>query len=51
MIERDPQPEAPLAPETDESPRPVDQDDREGPTAGAEEPELPGPADEAIDPS
>jgi predicted Zn-dependent peptidase len=50
VIERDPLPEALLTSEMDETPRPVDQDDLEGPTAGAEEPELPGTADEAIDP-
>jgi zinc protease len=50
VIERDPLPEPPLAPEVDEPPGPIDQDDQEGPTAGAEEPELPGGAEEAIDP-
>lgn len=42
MIERDPTPEPPLAAELDEAPGPVDREDQEGPTAGAEEPELPG---------
>lgn len=51
VIERDPLPEPPLAPEVHDAPGPVDQDDQEGPTAGAEEPELPGTADEAIDPA
>ena len=41
-IERDPLAEAPLASELDEPPGPVDRDEEEGPTAGAEEPELPG---------
>jgi predicted Zn-dependent peptidase len=41
-IERDPLAEAPLASEQDEPPGPVDKDEEEGPTAGAEEPELPG---------
>jgi hypothetical protein len=35
-IERDPLPEPPLAPEIDKAPGPVDRDDQEGPTAGAE---------------
>lgn len=47
VIERDPIPEPPLAPEVDESPGPVDRDDQEGPTAGAEEPELPGTGEES----
>jgi zinc protease len=51
VIERDPLPEPPLAPEVDEAPGPIDQEDQEGPTAGAEEPELPGTAEDAIDPS
>ena len=42
VIERDPTPEPPLAAELDEAPGPVDREDQEGPTAGAEEPELPG---------
>jgi predicted Zn-dependent peptidase len=42
VVERDPLPEPPLTSEHDEPPHPVDQDDAEGPTAGAEEPELPG---------
>jgi predicted Zn-dependent peptidase len=42
VIERDPLPEPPLPSETDEAVGPVDKDDHEGPTAGAEEPELPG---------
>jgi zinc protease len=50
VIERDPLPEAPLASEVDETPGPVDQDDLEGPTAGAEEPELPGTTEEALEP-
>jgi zinc protease len=50
VIERDPLPEAPLTSELDEAPGPVDQDDQEGPTAGAEEPELPGTNEEAIEP-
>jgi zinc protease len=50
VIERDPLPEAPLASELDETPGPVDQDDQEGPTAGAEEPELPGTTEEAREP-
>jgi hypothetical protein len=50
VIERDPLPEAPLASELDETPGPVDQDDQEGPTAGAEEPELPGTTEEALEP-
>ncbi len=41
-IERDPIAEAPLASELDEPPGPVDRDEEEGPTAGAEEPVLPG---------
>ncbi len=41
-IERDALAEAPLASEQDEPPGPVDKDEEEGPTAGAEEPELPG---------
>jgi predicted Zn-dependent peptidase len=48
VIERDAIPEPPLAPELDESPGPVDRDDQEGPTAGAEEPELPGSSDEPV---
>jgi hypothetical protein len=46
VIERDDVAEPPLAPEHDEPPHPVDRDDREGPTAGAEEPELPIAAEE-----
>jgi hypothetical protein len=42
VIERDPVPEPPLPSEEEETPRPIDEDDLEGPTAGAEEPELPG---------
>jgi len=42
VVERDPLPESLLASEQDEPPGPVDQDEAEGPTAGAEEPELPG---------
>jgi hypothetical protein len=41
-IERDPSPEPPLTAEQGEAPGPFDKDDEEGPTAGAEEPELPG---------
>jgi zinc protease len=46
VIERDPTPEPSLPTEPDEVPGPVDRDDAEGPTAGAEEPELPGIPDE-----
>jgi predicted Zn-dependent peptidase len=46
VIERDPVPEPPLPSEEEETPRPVDQEDQEGPTAGAEEPELPGVPDD-----
>lgn len=42
VIERDATPEPPLAPDLEESLGPVDRDDQEGPTAGAEEPQLPG---------
>ena len=42
VIERDPLPEPLLASEQDEPPGPIDKDEAEGPTAGAEEPELPG---------
>jgi predicted Zn-dependent peptidase len=48
VVERDPLIEPLLASEQDEPPGPVDQDEEEGPTAGAEEPELPGvPAEPA----
>lgn len=49
VIERDPVPEVLPTSETDEAPGPVDKDEQEGPTAGAEDPGLPGTADEAID--
>jgi hypothetical protein len=47
VIERDPAPDAPPPTEPEETPGPVDRDDEEGPTAGAEEPELPGQPEEA----
>jgi predicted Zn-dependent peptidase len=50
VIERDPVPDMPPAPELDEVPGPVDQEDQEGPTAGAEEPDLPGTAEETLAP-
>jgi zinc protease len=50
VIERDPIVEPPLAPELDESPGPVDRDEQEGPTAGAEEPELPSPDEASASP-
>jgi predicted Zn-dependent peptidase len=46
IIERDPAPEPPLPTEPEEAPGPVDREDQEGPTAGAEEPQLPGIPDE-----
>lgn len=47
VIERDTLVVPPLASEGEEvPPGPVDQQDEQGPTAGAEEPELPGTADE-----
>ena len=49
IVEREPQPDAPLASEQDEPPGPVDKDEAEGPTAGAEEPELPGVPTEPAD--
>ncbi len=49
MSERDPLPEALLTSEMDETPGPVDHEDQEGPTAGAEEPELPGSDDQSPD--
>jgi zinc protease len=48
-VERDPLAQAPLASEQDEPPGPVDKDEEEGPTAGAEEPELPGVPTEPAD--
>jgi zinc protease len=42
VIERDPIVEPQPVGEPDEAPGPVDREDQEGPTAGAEEPELPG---------
>jgi predicted Zn-dependent peptidase len=48
VVERDSLAEPLLTGEQDERPGPVDQDEEEGPTAGAEEPELPGvPAEPA----
>jgi zinc protease len=48
VIERDETPSPPPTSEPDDAgPGPVDVPDEEGPTAGAEEPELPGSADEA----
>jgi predicted Zn-dependent peptidase len=49
VIERDPILGPPLASEMEETPGPVDMDDQEGPTAGAEEPELPGAPDDAVE--
>lgn len=49
VVERDLLAEVPLASEQDEPPGPVDQDEAEGPTAGAEEPELPGVPTEPSD--
>ncbi|HEX5148775.1 MAG TPA: pitrilysin family protein [Candidatus Limnocylindrales bacterium] len=46
VIERDPVPEPPLPGELEETPRPIDEEDQEGPTAGAEEPQLPGVPDD-----
>ena len=48
VIERDPIPELPLESEA-VSPGPVDRNDREGPTAGADEPELPVAPDDVIE--
>ncbi len=49
VIERDELVEPALPPESEAiAPGPVDQEDEEGPTAGAEEPELPGSADESL---
>jgi len=45
VIERDPSPPS-LPNEPEETPGPVDMDDQAGPTAGAEEPELPGAPDD-----
>ena len=50
VIERDAQPDVLPTSDTDEAPGPLDQDDQEGPTAGAEEPELPGTTEEAVEP-
>jgi predicted Zn-dependent peptidase len=48
VIERDPIAEPQPVGQPEETPGPVDKEDQEGPTAGAEEPELPGgPGDEA----
>jgi predicted Zn-dependent peptidase len=50
VIERDEIVEPPLPLETDEVvPHPVDRDDDEGPTAGAEEPELPGTTEDSLE--
>jgi zinc protease len=46
VIERDAAADSPAAAEPDDVPGPVDRDDQEGPTAGAEEPQLPGVPDE-----
>jgi predicted Zn-dependent peptidase len=46
VIERDAIPEPPLPSELEETPGPIDRDDQEGPTAGAEEPQLPGIPDD-----
>jgi len=46
VIERDIALEPPLPSEPAETPGPVDQEDQEGPTAGAEEPQLPGVPDD-----
>lgn len=46
VIERDPVPEPLLPGQLEETPRPIDEEDQEGPTAGAEEPQLPGVPDD-----
>jgi hypothetical protein len=46
VIERDPVADAQPVAEAQEPPGPVDKEDLEGPTAGAEEPDLPGTPDE-----
>lgn len=46
VIERDAATEPPPTAVTEEAPGPVDEDDLEGPTAGAEEPQLPGVPDD-----
>lgn len=48
VIERDPLPEPP-PPVGAEAPGPVDQDEAEGPTAGGQEPELPGVPEDAAE--
>ncbi len=50
VIERDPLSDVLPASEAIDTPGPVDQDDQEGPTAGAEEPELPGTTEESVEP-
>ncbi len=46
VIERDDVVEPAPPPEPEAAPGPVDREDEEGPTAGAEEPELPGVPEE-----